>query len=110
MPTSSITGRVYDTDLNVPSSTPNIVLRSERDSSQVTGTVTDKSGSFTLSGLRPGRYSVELSFIGYRTKTVGDVAVAPGATRDMGKMTLQQTAVAVQGVEATANGATGIPH
>ncbi len=102
MPTGSIVGQVYDADLNVPIEYANIVLRSQRDSTQVTGTVTDKSGGFTLTGLRPGRYSVELSFIGYRTKTVGDVALAPGATHDMGKMTLQQTAVAVQGVEASA--------
>ena len=102
MPTGTIVGKIYDADLNVPIEYANIVLRSQRDSAQVTGTVTDKSGNFTLTGLRPGRYSVELSFIGYRTKTVGDVALAPGATHDMGKMTLQQTAVAVQGVEASA--------
>jgi outer membrane receptor protein involved in Fe transport len=96
----TITGQVYDADLNVPIEYANIVLRSQRDSSQVTGTVTDKSGAFRLDGVKPGRYYVELSFIGYRTKTVGDVALAPGATRDMGRMTLRQSVVAVQGVEA----------
>jgi outer membrane cobalamin receptor len=100
--TGSITGQVYDADLNVPIEYANIVLRGLRDSSQVNGTVTDKAGRFTLTDVRPGRYFVEVSFIGYRTKTVGDVALAPGATRDVGKLTLQQTAVAMQGVEATA--------
>ncbi|MCX6843993.1 MAG: TonB-dependent receptor [candidate division WOR-3 bacterium] len=98
----TIIGRVYDADLNVPIEYTNIVLRSQRDSSQVTGTVTDKNGAFRLDGVKPERYFVELSFIGYRTKTVGDITLAAGATRDMGRMTLQQTVVAVQGVEATA--------
>ena len=50
----SIAGQVYDADLNVPIEYANIVLRSLRDSSQVNGTVTDKSGRFTLPGVRPG--------------------------------------------------------
>jgi outer membrane receptor protein involved in Fe transport len=98
----SITGQVYDADLNVPIEYANIVLRSLRDSSQVNGTVTDKSGHFTLPGVRPGRYFVEVSFIGYRTKTLSDIALGPGAVRDLGRTSLRQTAVAVQGVEATA--------
>jgi outer membrane cobalamin receptor len=102
MAAGSIAGQVYDADLNVPIEYANIVLRSPRDSSQVNGTITDKSGRFTLPGVRPGRYSVEVSFIGYRTKTVSDVAVGPGAVRDLGRTELRQTAVAVQGVEATA--------
>ncbi len=98
----SIAGQVCDADLNVPIEYANIVLRSLRDSSQVNGTVTDKSGRFTLPGVRPGRYFVELSFIGYRQKTVDDVAVSPGAVRDLGRITLRQSAVAMPGVEATA--------
>ncbi|MCX6842211.1 MAG: TonB-dependent receptor, partial [candidate division WOR-3 bacterium] len=101
-PAGAITGQVYDADLNVPIEYANIVLHSQRDSSQVNGTVTDKSGRFTLTQVRPGRYFVEVSFIGYQTKTLGDVAVGPGATRDLGRTNLRQTAVAVQGVEAIA--------
>ena len=48
MPAGSITGQVYDADLNVPIEYANVVLRSLRDSSQVNGTVTDQSGRFTL--------------------------------------------------------------
>jgi outer membrane cobalamin receptor len=98
----SITGQVYDADLKVPIEYANIVLHSQRDSSQVNGTITDKSGRFVLNGVRPGRYFVEISFIGYRDKTVSDVAVGLGAVRDIGRTNLRQTAVAVQGVEATA--------
>jgi outer membrane receptor protein involved in Fe transport len=102
MVAGSITGSVYDADLNVPIEYANIVLHSQRDSAQVNGTVTDKTGRFILAGVRPGRYYVEISFIGYRDKTVKDVAVGPGAVRDLSRIDLRQTAVAVQGVEATA--------
>jgi outer membrane receptor protein involved in Fe transport len=102
MAAGSITGSVYDADLNVAIEYANIVLRSLRDSSQVNGTITDKSGRFTLPGVRPGRYFVEVSFIGYRQKTVGDIAVGPGAVRDLGRLALRQSAVAMPGVEATA--------
>jgi outer membrane receptor protein involved in Fe transport len=102
MPTSSIVGQVYDADLNVPIEYANIVLRSLRDSSQVNGTVTDESGRFALPGVRPGRYFVEISFIGYRQKTVSDVAVGPGATRDLGRLSLRQSAIAIEGREVTA--------
>jgi len=102
MTAGSIAGQVYDADLNVPIEYANIVLHSQRDSSQVNGAVTDKSGHFVLTGIRPGRYFLEVSFIGYRDKTVRDVAVGPGAVRDLGRVTLRQSAVAMPGVEATA--------
>ncbi len=35
----------------------------------VQGTVIDDSGRFTLTGISAGNYSLEFSFIGYKTKT-----------------------------------------
>lgn len=102
LPPGTITGQVYDEDLSVPIEYANIVLRSQRDSSQVTGTITDNSGRFSLTGVRPGRYFLEVSFIGYRGKTVSDIALGPGATKDLGRLSLRPTAVAMPGVEATA--------
>ena len=102
MPAGSITGQVYDADLNVPIEYANIVLHSQRDSQQVNGTITDNTGRFTLTGVRPGLYYVDVSFIGYRHRTVSDVAVSPGAVRDLGRLTLRQSAVAIPGVNVTA--------
>ncbi len=102
-PAGTITGRVYDADLNVPIEYANIVVRSQRDSTQVTGGITDKDGRFELTGIRPGRFFVEVSFIGYRQYTVNDVQLGPGGRIDLGRITLRQTAVAVAGVEATAD-------
>jgi outer membrane receptor protein involved in Fe transport len=45
----------------------NVVLKTEKDSAFVTGTVTDEEGRFTLTNLQPNNYFFEISFIGYVT-------------------------------------------
>lgn len=99
---ATVSGTVCDSDLGVPVEYANIVLYRLRDSSQATGTVTRADGRFELTGLRPGRFYLEVSFIGYRTRTVDDIQIAPGARLDLGRIPLKQTIVAVEGVEATA--------
>jgi outer membrane receptor protein involved in Fe transport len=100
--TGAVIGRVYDAELSAPVEYANVVLYALPESAQVTGTVTDKNGAFRLDGVAPGRYYVELSFIGYRDRTVKEVEVAAGASLDLGRLALEQKSIAVPGVEATA--------
>ena len=46
----------------------NVVLKAEKDSSFVGGTVTDEEGRFTLSKIKPDKYYLEVSYVGYITK------------------------------------------
>ena len=46
----------------------NIVLKTEKDSAFVTGTVSNEEGRFTLSNVKPNNYFLEISYIGYVTK------------------------------------------
>ena len=46
----------------------NIVLKTEKDSAFVTGTVSNEEGHFTLSNVKPNNYFLEISYIGYVTK------------------------------------------
>lgn len=46
----------------------NVVLKTEKDSVFVTGTVTDTEGRFSLTGLAPKAYTLEFSFMGYTTQ------------------------------------------
>jgi len=46
----------------------NIVLKTEKDSAFVTGTVSNEEGRFTLSNIKPSNYFLEISYIGYVTK------------------------------------------
>ncbi|MEO0004599.1 MAG: outer membrane beta-barrel family protein [candidate division WOR-3 bacterium] len=97
-----ITGQVWDKELSEPVEYANCVLYRLRDSSQVTGTVTDASGRFVLQGLAPGRYYLEVSFIGYRTNRVRNIELAPDAKIDLGRINLEPAAINMPGVEATA--------
>ena len=100
--TSMVTGYVFDGVRSAPIEYANVVLRSLPDSTQVTGAVTDKKGAFRLTGVKPGRYYVEVSFIGYRDKVVKEFEVAGEAPVDIGRIDLQQKPVPVPGVEVTA--------
>lgn len=56
-------------DKNTKSVLPfvNVVLKTEKDSSFVSGTVTNEEGRFSLSKIKSGNYYLEVSFIGYKT-------------------------------------------
>jgi len=45
----------------------NVVLKTEKDSSFVSGTVTNEEGRFSLSKVKSGNYFLEVSYIGYST-------------------------------------------
>jgi outer membrane receptor protein involved in Fe transport len=46
----------------------NILLKTEKDSTFVTGTVTNEEGRFSLSNIKKGNYYLELSFVGFNTQ------------------------------------------
>ncbi len=94
-----ITGQVFAEDGTRPMEFVNIVLYSLPESAQVAGTVTDSYGRFTLLGVKPARYYLEISFIGYETKRVENIECAPGAQIDLGRLTLKLSSVPVSGVE-----------
>jgi outer membrane receptor protein involved in Fe transport len=45
----------------------NVVLKTEKDSTFVSGTVTNEEGRFLLSKVKSGNYYIEVSYIGYKT-------------------------------------------
>ena len=57
-------------DKNAQTSLPfvNVVLKTEKDSTFVSGTVTNEEGRFKLSKIKSGNYYLEVSYVGYTTK------------------------------------------
>ncbi|GAB4363024.1 MAG: outer membrane beta-barrel family protein [Calditrichia bacterium] len=100
MPTGKISGNVFENETRVPIEYANIILYSLRDSSQVTGTITDARGYFELTSVRPGRYYLEVFFLGYETKIIEDIRVGPRNPEvDLGSIYLIPTALTMEAVE-----------
>lgn len=66
--TITVSGIVKEKNSKTALAYVNVVLKKEKDSVFVTGTVTNEEGRFTLSSIKPGDYFLETSFIGYSTK------------------------------------------
>ncbi|MFH0881943.1 MAG: TonB-dependent receptor [bacterium] len=98
--TGTITGHVVDTRQDIPIEYSTIVLFSARDSSQVTGTITDKNGVFVLSGLRPGQYYADISFIGFEVNHVDSIRLGRGSLSvDLGTIHLAPSVIKMQDVD-----------
>ena len=82
-----VTGTVYDLATKKPLEYCNVVLHKTRDSSIVTGTVTESTGEFKIENVPAGRYYLTASFIGYDTKKVDSVFISPKSPeRNVGKI------------------------
>src|SRR5690554_2362950 len=62
--TGAVTGRVTDADTGEPLPGVNVVVEE-----LATGAATDVEGRYTISGLRPGTYTLRASFVGYEDQT-----------------------------------------
>ncbi|MCP4704198.1 MAG: TonB-dependent receptor [candidate division Zixibacteria bacterium] len=95
----SISGQVIDSVLNKPIEYATIILFSKRDSSQVTGTSTNESGNFELVPIRPGRYYMQISFLGYELKKINEIAISrDNRIIDLGKILLNQSSQRIDGI------------
>ncbi|MBK8515437.1 MAG: TonB-dependent receptor [Saprospiraceae bacterium] len=63
----TMSGMIKDKTDKTPLSYVNVVLKSSKDSAFITGTVTDEEGRFKLLNIKPEKYFLEISFIGYMT-------------------------------------------
>lgn len=67
-----IRGRVNDAQTNDPIPFANVVVQGE-----TVGTTTDFDGNYELSSVAPGLRNIQVSFLGYETKTVFEIEVTP---------------------------------
>ena len=78
---SNIVGRIQGT---VVDSTTNeivefaaVALTDIRQNKQIDGVVTDEKGVFRFSEVKTGTYKLDITFIGYKTKTIENVVITP---------------------------------
>ena len=70
-----ISGVVKDSLTNQAVEYANVALMDPATKKPVNGSVADDKGKFTITGVAPGTYSIEISFIGFETKRVENLKI-----------------------------------
>ncbi|WP_310394369.1 TonB-dependent receptor domain-containing protein [Hymenobacter sp.] len=94
-----LSGTVLDAASKKPVEFATVALLPATGDTPVDGTVADEKGRFSLRGLAPGAYRLQISFLGYAALT-RDVAVTGGST-DLGPLALTATAQQLGNVTVT---------
>lgn len=81
----------------------NIVLKTEKDSTFVTGTVSNEEGRFTLANVKSGNYVLQFSYTGFTSKSQPVLVGTLSAFLDLGSIELQQDAKQLQEIVVNAN-------
>jgi outer membrane cobalamin receptor len=89
-----------------PVASAQVAVWSAADSTLVTGAVSRPDGSFRIDGLRPGRYYLKVSSLGFSTATTPVVAVSPQSpSADVGTVRLAAGVLQLEGLTVTAEAA-----
>ena len=75
-----VTGKVIDSETNIPMEYANITIFSKPDSKMITGSISNATGAFVLSNLPFGNYYIEASFIGFEKTVIEDIKISANAT------------------------------
>jgi outer membrane receptor protein involved in Fe transport len=76
----------------------NAVIKKAADSTFVGGTVTNDQGLFSIGGIPPGDYVLEVSFVGFKTNKTSFLVGRLSDFLDLGKMNLNEDATALEEV------------
>ena len=94
----SVSGKVIDAATKEPIEYTNIVLLNVKDTSVVTGTITNKEGVFNITGIRPGNYFVDIRFIGYVDERFQKTLKPGNMQIDLGEISIHPAAIDLQDV------------
>ena len=88
----TVSGFVEDPQSSAKIPYVNVVMKTSADSSFAAGTVTDDQGRFSLTGIAPGHYLIELTYIGYSTKTLPLLVGRLSEFLDLGPIQMEENA------------------
>ena len=99
----TVSGKVVDSSSKKPVEYANISIFSSKDSSIITGAVSNENGIFEIKNVPPGQYYAKVSFIGFATKTIKNIKLDPKnnglqiGTIDLKASSIKLGAVVVKG-------------
>lgn len=98
----TLSGALQDKGANAPLPFASIVIKMEKDSAFVTGTITDESGRFTISNIKPGNYILFASLLGYQTKKQALFVGSLSNFLDIGIIHIEESTSSLQEIEVSA--------
>lgn len=102
-----VSGQVEEAATSEPLAFVNVILFRLADTLQVQGAVTDQKGRFALSGIKPGKYFAQISFLGFDTKETSSFPIDPETKQfDLGKIGIQVSTHLLEQVEVIAEKST----
>jgi outer membrane receptor protein involved in Fe transport len=100
-----ITGKLVDGTTNQPIEYASVAIYRSKDSTLVTGVVSDANGNFVLDNLPYGRFYALFNFIGYKKNRVDGIMVIPNQkVAAMGTIKLETSSTALKEVVVVGNG------
>jgi outer membrane receptor protein involved in Fe transport len=104
----TLSGVIKDNKLKEPIPYVNVALKAAKDSTFVLGTITNEEGRFTVADVKSGNYFIQLSYIGYESKTQPVLIGELSAFLDLGNIELQKDSKVLDAVTVTATQANGV--
>lgn len=98
----SLSGLLKDKGANAPLPYASIVIKTEKDSVFVTGTISNDEGRFSIPGIKPGNYILAASLIGYTTKIQTLYVGSLSQYLDLGTIEMNENTSTLQEVEVAA--------
>lgn len=102
----SVTGKLYDAATQEPLAFANVAVHNSSDDVLVAGAISGENGQFEISGLPPGDFWFNFSFVGYHSLRQSFVAGGLNTVFDLGKIYLEPSAEALSEVEVVGEQAT----
>lgn len=96
-----LTGKVIDARTKEPMQFVNVSIRKPGSTVPLTGTVTDEAGLFRLNALTAGSYTLNVSFIGYRSYEREFTVTAQTRTVNFRTISLEEDAQMLEEVQIT---------
>lgn len=100
--TCTLTGQVLDSSNATPMAYASLSILKSVGDSLAGGGLTNEKGSFEIPNLNPGSYYVEISFIGFRKKRIGPIALtAESPQKNLGRISIAPTDYQLADVQIT---------
>jgi outer membrane receptor protein involved in Fe transport len=106
----TLSGTIRDSRTKTTIPFGNLQLKTTKDSTFVSGTVSDSDGQFKLADLNSGNYILTVSYMGYKTKNLPILAGSLSAFLDLGHVELDEDANTLNEVKISGQQTTGISN